>query len=77
MSFYEWKFCDEVEIEMEADEFESNTTDLVVVNTCLVRCEAGYCCGLLFFIQEPSISRGVRQCNEDDAAGQNGNGSVD
>lgn len=28
-----WKFCDDDEIGMEADE-----TDLVVVNTCLVRC---------------------------------------
>jgi hypothetical protein len=77
MSYYEWKFCDKVEIEMEADELESNTTDLVVVNTCLVRREAGYCCGFLFFIKEPSIDRRVRECNEDGAAGQNGNGSVD
>ena len=62
---------------MEADELESSTTDLMVVNTCLVRCEANYYCGFLFFVKEPSLSRGVRQCNEDDGAGQNGNGSVD
>lgn len=56
---------------------ESNTTDLVVVNTCLILCEADYYCGFLLFVQEPSLGRGVRQRKKDDEPGQDSNGAVD